>query len=592
MSKGEIVKNAGEGKYTVIQKLAVENIQREIESLAHRVAELAVSLPEGKLALLHAEAAVANKVREIDSAIPDFIAGADGARDKITNMQVDLVSLRSNLRTSEIKVSELIAENLATLKRRNELFAVPVEREIEAWCADYSDDLEGSVGLVDINDEGGKGVIIQPGFEGNADYSSERDGSLFPNLAQSGPQIFFNAAILPGVQKWMPRYRKCKILALEGDLCTIELEPAKSSAQGLNINLVAVLHEVPIQYMDCNGGAFEVGDQVLLRHFKSGPQIVGFSSNPKPCAVEMIWRSVEKESAKPPNSYSIGRRARIGVKPLDIEFNYNRRDAICLYGNREYNLDNRTGVVFGVASFPSTWVIQDLAVFNNAVSGRKEVWVLGSERQQSGSDYDPDDEEWVKVRVFNDYGGFIEDRVLLTPPAYIGGGASIAASPHYYAFTSVNISQVRSIADNSVVLNIPWADAWPGHDRHVRTAALDITDELVVWTDFVSVHCRLLPSGRVISASIDLPYLKYTSLTYDFYGNPFYIDWGIFAVQLSNRTLTVFGSTRLINYRITRNDLGAPSGFKEISRHQFSEFHNYNIYASSDRSLLKPIPPA
>ncbi|MGO1502498.1 MAG: hypothetical protein ACTHWH_14565, partial [Marinobacter sp.] len=99
------------------------------------------------------------------------------------------------------------------------------------------------------------------------------------------------------------------------------------------------------------------------------------------------------------------------------------------------------------------------------------------------------------------------------------------------------------------------------------------------------------PSGAMISAVVDLPYLQETSTGYNSFGDPTYTEWGILAVQLSNRTLTVFGAKNLIHYRITSNNEGIPNGFREISRHQFSEQINLNIYASSDRSLLASIPP-
>src|SRR5690606_12096544 len=138
-------------------------------------------------------------------------------------------------------------------------------------------------GLVDVNDEGGQGVLIQPGYDGEAAYSTSRDGALFPNLAQTGAQIFFNAAILPGVQKWQPRYRIGTISAIESDTCTVTLDSATSSVQDLPINETEVFESVPIKYMECNGSAFEDGDRVLVRFTKTGPLVIGFAENPRSC---------------------------------------------------------------------------------------------------------------------------------------------------------------------------------------------------------------------------------------------------------------------------------------------------------------------
>lgn len=285
MSKGEIISHIADGKYRVRQKLAVERIKEEITKLEERIAVLAVDLPNAKTELIQASDLVSDKAREIDLAIPDLQAGVDGARDTITKLQAELVRLRATERLAELRVAELIAENLSVLKRRAQLEAVPEGRELELWCADYTLDLSGEVGLVDVNDEGGRGTIIQPGYAGEGVYSAARDGALFPNIAQSGPQIFFNAAVLPGVQKWLPRYRVGEITKIQADTCTVLLDPAKSSAQQLNINKAGTLADIPIVYMDCDGSAFQKGDRVLVRFTANGPLVVGFEKEPVPCTL-------------------------------------------------------------------------------------------------------------------------------------------------------------------------------------------------------------------------------------------------------------------------------------------------------------------
>ena len=288
MSKGEIISHIGEGKYRVRQKLAVERIQQEVTRLSERIAQLAIDLPTAQLELLQAENAVKDTVRDINLLIPDYMAGVEGARARINKLQAELVPLQSAAKQAQLRVSELIAENLAILKRRNQLEAVPEGRELEVWCADYTLDLTGDVGLVDVNDEGGQGVVIQPGYDGEGVYDQARDGAMFPGLAQSGIQLYFNAAILPGVQKWMPRYRIGTISKIESDTCRVELDEATSSAQGLSINQESVLEGVPIKYMDCNGAAFEDGERVLVRFTKNGPLVVGFAEHPKDCGLPGI----------------------------------------------------------------------------------------------------------------------------------------------------------------------------------------------------------------------------------------------------------------------------------------------------------------
>lgn len=283
MSKGEIISHIGEGKYRVRQKLAVERINQELETLNARIAELAIELPEAKLAKLQKEAEIKQVKSYLDQWIDLYKTDQEAARDGLLDNQKVLAKLSGELRQLDLRVASLIAENLAALKRRNVLESVPEGKEMDLWCADYTLDLTGEVGLVDVNDEGGQGVVIQPGYDSEANYNASRDGALFPRLAQSAAQVYFNAAILPGVQKWQPRYRIGTISKIVSDTCTVELDEATSSAQSLPINQVETLEDVPIKYMECNGSAFEDGDRVLVRHTNTGPLVVGFAENPKSC---------------------------------------------------------------------------------------------------------------------------------------------------------------------------------------------------------------------------------------------------------------------------------------------------------------------
>lgn len=293
MSKGEIVSILGDGRYRVRQNLAVERITDEIEAIGARLAELAIKIPEKRLQLLQREAEADQVRASIENLISLYIQGRDGSKEELTKAQASLVQLLGQIRLLELDVAQLTAENLGLLKRRGQLQRIPEGKELEAWCADYSPELTGEVGLIDINDEGGKGVLIQPGYQGAAAYSAGRDGALFPRLAQSGLQVYLNAALLPGVQKWMPGYRLGTLTRLSLDAATVQLDPAFSSAQNLPINQSETLQDVPIVYMDCNAAAFEEGDRVVVRFTRLGPLIIGFESNPKACSAKIICTPIK-----------------------------------------------------------------------------------------------------------------------------------------------------------------------------------------------------------------------------------------------------------------------------------------------------------
>ncbi len=209
-------------------------------------------------------------------ALSEALIRAAGRRD----------ALRNERRAKEI----MVASDEALIARVNQL---PALRQIQAWCADYTEDLEGEVATAEVPGEIGT-VIITPGFDGGEDsllqgnqWAAEVDGAIQPALSGTPAGVFYNLAMLPGWQKWRPTYRVATITALEGDTCTIVLEPATSSQQRLPVNERSQHADVPILYMDCDGSAFEEGDRVLVAFAGNveGPTVVGFESEPKSCGM-------------------------------------------------------------------------------------------------------------------------------------------------------------------------------------------------------------------------------------------------------------------------------------------------------------------
>lgn len=162
---------------------------------------------------------------------------------------------------------------------------MPADPTVAAWCADLTENLSGIVGTIEVPGERGT-VLIQPGYDGNAAYDSERDGVLQPSIAGTSESVYFNWALRPGWQKWWPTYRFGVITALSGDTCDLRLYNAQSSDQGLQLNQTTTLSNVSIEYMTCNGGAFSLGDEVLVKFEGQrwgSPKVIGFKDNPQPC---------------------------------------------------------------------------------------------------------------------------------------------------------------------------------------------------------------------------------------------------------------------------------------------------------------------
>lgn len=170
-------------------------------------------------------------------------------------------------------------------KLKDELDAVEEKIEETAWCADYTEDLTGEVATAEVPGQR-TDLLIRPGFDGRADYSTSRDGILVPSQGSSKEAVAWNWAMRPGWQKWAPTYRGAVIDAINGSLCDITLDDARSTDNNLYVNDTTQFTDVPIEYMDCNGAVFEVDDHVLVEFVaqdRTNPKVIGFWDNPKPC---------------------------------------------------------------------------------------------------------------------------------------------------------------------------------------------------------------------------------------------------------------------------------------------------------------------
>lgn len=157
-----------------------------------------------------------------------------------------------------------------------------VTREQDAWCADLSEHASGEVATIEIPDEPGTILIAPGGRDPEPD-----DGHLMLRELCSGPQSYFNAGVLPGVQRWNPRYRlgKTTKIDVENNTADVDLRDVRSSAQDLEINGAEKLSDVPIRYMDCDAAAFSVGDDVVIEFERDwgSATVIGFEHDPRAC---------------------------------------------------------------------------------------------------------------------------------------------------------------------------------------------------------------------------------------------------------------------------------------------------------------------
>ena len=299
MSKATILSGGDSGLYRVQLDLDTHRVEDRLTKIQELLDAIDATEGAGSMAALQAAYDAAEA--KLTAAIAD---------------QNDIIALYNEDPTDEAMIDELkwAIEQIAaaaternkarialnTLKLRRASLAqeqkylqdkTPDEPEAELWCADYSQDLEGSVGLADIANSQGTQLIIRPGNDEptGAVAVDARDGCDQPSIASTPSGVFANWALRSAATKWIPRYRVGAIVSFREDypnLCTISLDPMLGD-QKVDMNQGSTLEDVPIVYMDCNELVFEVGDRVLVEFVAQDwmdPQIIGFESHPKSCA--------------------------------------------------------------------------------------------------------------------------------------------------------------------------------------------------------------------------------------------------------------------------------------------------------------------
>lgn len=211
------------------------------------------------------------------AAVPPALTAYTAAAAKLHALKGKTTALR-------IPLDLLKAQSVQMGKDIAAWSAVVLTETIPAWCADLTEDASGEVATIEIPGENAL-VLISPA----APAFNPANGLMTAREIQSPAQVFWNAAVLPGWQKWKPTYRKGIITAVDtsANTANVALDAAYSSAKGLAINQQANLTAVPVEYMSCHAVVFEVGDACVVRfngQDQTTPTVVGFVSNPKPCA--------------------------------------------------------------------------------------------------------------------------------------------------------------------------------------------------------------------------------------------------------------------------------------------------------------------
>lgn len=252
-----------------------------------------------------------------------------GLLDDLDSAQSDLADAIEEYSSLENKKSVAKLKLTAAQKRLQWLqdpANVPTNPTVDAWCADFTEDLSGDVGICEVAGQRENGYNIQPGYEDNAVYDADRDGKLVPAAAVNSPHVYWDWAMQDGWQKWMPTYRWGMITDIDHELdtCGVSLEDVYAvDVDGASVNQTGSLSDVPIKYMDCNSAPFEVGDEVLVKfegNVWDGAKVIGFKEEPKGCYWEPWDKDIITETHPwHPYAYPSGRTP---FSVLDGELHY------------------------------------------------------------------------------------------------------------------------------------------------------------------------------------------------------------------------------------------------------------------------------
>ncbi|KZZ75925.1 hypothetical protein A3765_10240 [Oleiphilus sp. HI0130] len=280
MGKALIVTEQGAGEYTAQVIYDTARAALAVSSLGDVIADIATKLTGVNAELATKQAEINAIQNELDAAI-----NAGQEPEVLFEIVEKLAGPSAEAAKVRAKKNALLAEKLAAQKRIDFINAnTPATENITMWCADYTEGLTGEVGTMEVNGSLKAAPIIFPNEIANSAYNQARDAQMQPIVSSGAPAVYFNRALLPGWQKWLPTYRVGTITAKSGDSCSVTLDAA-TGQQDLNINQTPTLNGVPIEYMTQNGLVFEVGDRVVVKFTDQNwtqPRVIGFESHPKP----------------------------------------------------------------------------------------------------------------------------------------------------------------------------------------------------------------------------------------------------------------------------------------------------------------------
>lgn len=295
MGKATIVSGGTAGLYTIAYQLDTSAANAKRAKLQALSATLeATDIPAREQLVSDTRAAVTVEEGNFATAVAGYAAGSV-TKEQLKTAQTSLTAARGRLQYHTKKLAELKAQLLSLTAEITRINALPTSETRAAWCADYTENLTGTVATIEADGDT-RETIIRPGYNGGATWNAARGIAQEARASPSPEQTFYNWAMRTGWQKWRPIYRIATVTAKVGTDPDAKLDIAFDNASavdhpdGMNlmINYVGALYSVPVIYRNCGSTMFEVGDRVVVE-FPSQTwdaadwRVIGFESHPRPC---------------------------------------------------------------------------------------------------------------------------------------------------------------------------------------------------------------------------------------------------------------------------------------------------------------------
>lgn len=296
MGRATIIGGGTDGLFTVSLDYGVAERHALIDDKNARVSELTTQITDQTALVEAATAAKAVALENLNVAIQALAvaqaADQDGshAAEKVAVDSATVAARAAAANEAALKVPrDLLKAAKKSLQREiGYLQGALVSETRQAWCVDLTESASGAVATVDVPGET-ETILLAPGCRA----PGGGDGQFIAREILSPAQAFYNAAILPGWQKWMPTYRKGTITSVNVDFNTagVSLDAAISSALGVGVNQQTSLANVPVSYMTCNASVFSIGDRCIVEFLGQSqefPRVIGFVDNPKSCSALVV----------------------------------------------------------------------------------------------------------------------------------------------------------------------------------------------------------------------------------------------------------------------------------------------------------------